>query len=324
MNRREFLKTTALGAGALGLGKGKVNAQSAEPSAAMAQAASAFLERLGGARSNASLPLSSEQRTAWHWFPDNFYPNREGVTLKEMNAQQRAAALELLRMSTSERGFDKAQAIMATQRDLGRDPLDYHVTVFGDPASRAWAWAFEGHHLSLNYTVSSGQVVVAPVFLGASPTYQDNARRAVMRREEEAMREVMRSLSAAQRSTATFDNDTPGDTVTRNAVQVRALEPVGVLVSELSSAQQQLVLEVVSEYLSVLPPSLGATRLEIVRRELVSARLGWAGRLEPRNVYYYRLQGASFLLEHDNSRDGGTHIHSVWREIGRDFGNGLL
>jgi Protein of unknown function (DUF3500) len=322
MNRRAMLKSTALGVGALLLPK--VNAQSADVAAAMSRAARAYLEALGAKRSVANLALNSEKRTAWHWFPANFYPEREGVTLAEMTAAQREAALELLRVSTAERGYAKAQAIMATQRDLGRDPLDYHFTVFGDPSGKSWAWALEGHHLSLNYSVGNGRVVVAPVFLGASPTYQSNARRAVMRREEEAARELMRSLDNARRTRVVFDSDTPGDTVTRNAVRVQPLETVGVPTSEFSSAQSALLLEVVTEYLSVLPTALGTARLEAVKRELPQARFGWAGSLEPRAQHYYRLQGQSFLLEHDNSRDGGTHIHSVWREFNGDFGVGML
>jgi hypothetical protein len=33
--------------------------------------------------------------------------------------------------------------------------------------------------------------------------------------------------------------------------------------------------------------------------------------------HYYRLQGPTFVLEFDNSRNDGTHIHSVWRDFGR-------
>ena len=53
-------------------------------------------------------------------------------------------------------------------------------------------------------------------------------------------------------------------------------------------------------------------------------RFGWAGSFEPRQPQYYRLQGETFLLEFDNSRNGGTHIHSVWRDFDQDFGRHLL
>ncbi|MER3445051.1 MAG: hypothetical protein C4333_13425 [Meiothermus sp.] len=35
------------------------------------------------------------------------------------------------------------------------------------------------------------------------------------------------------------------------------------------------------------------------------------------------MQGPTFLLEHDNSRNGATHIHSVWRDYEADFGANL-
>ncbi|NJK45920.1 MAG: DUF3500 domain-containing protein [Pleurocapsa sp. SU_196_0] len=322
MNRRDVLKSGVVGAGALLLSG--VRAQNADAPSTMARAARGYLEALGPKRASGGLPLSSATRTAWHWFPPTLYTEREGVTLSEMTVAQRTAALELLRVSTSETGYAKAQAIMATQRDLGRDPLEYHFTVFGDPTGNTWAWALEGHHLSLNYAVGNGRVTVAPIFLGASPTYQNNARRAVMRREEEAARELMRSLDANRRDKAIFDSDTPGDTVTRNATRVQPLAAVGIPVSELSSAQTALLLEVVTQYLSVLPPALAATRLEAVRASWHKPDFGWAGSLEPRKIHYYRLQGQSFLLEHDNSRESGAHIHSVWREFENDFGAGVL
>jgi Protein of unknown function (DUF3500) len=322
MNRRDVLKSGVIGTGALFLPR--VRAQNADAPSLMARAARAYLEALGAKRSTGGLPLSSPTRTAWHWFPPTLYTEREGVALLEMTVPQRTAALELLRVSTSEAGYAKVQAIMATQRDLGRDPLEYHFTVFGDATGNTWAWALEGHHLSLNYAVGNGRITVAPIFLGASPTYQNNARRAVMRREEEAARELMRSLDASKRGKAIFDVDTPGDTVTRNATRVQPLEAVGIPVSELSSAQTALLLEVVTQYLSVLPPALATTRLEAVRREWAQTRFGWAGSLEPRQVHYYRLQGQSFLLEHDNSRESGAHIHSVWREFSNDFGASVL
>lgn len=51
----------------------------------------------------------------------------------------------------------------------------------------------------------------------------------------------------------------------------------------------------------------------------LGSRFGWAGLLEPRRAQYYRFQSPSYLLEFDNSRNEGTHIHSVWRDFARDF-----
>jgi hypothetical protein len=55
---------------------------------------------------------------------------------------------------------------------------------------------------------------------------------------------------------------------------------------------------------------------------LDSIRVGWAGSDQPRQPHYFRIQGANFLIEFDNS--GGNHIHSVWRDFEGDFGRDVL
>ena len=85
-------------------------------------------------------------------------------------------------------------------------------------------------------------------------------------------------------------------------------------VSATTSAESSLVAEILS----------AEADFERIRAAgLEQIRFGWAGNLEPRRPQYYRLQGPTFLLEFDNSRNGGTHIHSVWRDFQRDFGQSL-
>jgi len=77
-------------------------------------------------------------------------------------------------------------------------------------------------------------------------------------------------------------------------------------------------------YLGLLPESIATPSFErISSAGIENIRFGWAGNLEPRRPHYYRLQGPTFLLEFDNSRNGGTHIHSVWRDFEADFGQHL-
>ena len=40
--------------------------------------------------------------------------------------------------------------------------------------------------------------------------------------------------------------------------------------------------------------------------------------------HYYALSGPSLLIEYDNTQDGANHIHSVWRDLRRDFAGDLL
>jgi hypothetical protein len=260
----------------------------------------------------------------WHWTTPRNFP-RNGLPLREMTPAQRDLALALLQSSVSEAGYYKALDIISLQNDLGNDPELYYVTVFGLPGgAEAWSWRFEGHHLSRHFTVLGEQVIMTPFFLGAWPTQADSGLRA-MPREEDAARELVLSLDEAGRAVAIFQADSLTRHLTQNQPYVSPLEPLGILVGDLGPDQQKLVLEIVQTYLNSLPGDIATPIFERIRTAgFEQLRFGWAGPLEPRRPQYYRLQGPTFLLEFDNSRNGGTHIHSVWRDFEQDFGQHLV
>jgi hypothetical protein len=289
------------------------------------RAATEFLESLDDAqRTKATYTFGDAERVRWHWTTPSGFP-RNGLPLREMSAAQRDLALALLRVSVSEAGYQKALNIISLQNDLGNDPELYFVTVFGAPGGAdPWSWRFEGHHLSRHFTVVTDQVVMTPFFLGAWPTLNDAGLRA-MPREEDAARELVLSLDEARRASAIFQADSLTSHLTQNQPYTGPLEPVGILVGDLGPDQQKLVLEIVQTYLNTLPGDIATPIFERIHRAgFEQLRFGWAGPLEPRRPQYYRLQGPTFLLEFDNSRNGGTHIHSVWRDFEQDFGQHLV
>jgi hypothetical protein len=76
----------------------------------------------------------------------------------------------------------------------GRHSNDFWVVVYGDPGDDAWAWRFEGHHLSVTMAVVGEEVQPAPVFLGANPAAVRHAGRVVVRPlapEEDLARELL-------------------------------------------------------------------------------------------------------------------------------------
>ncbi len=288
--------------------------------ASIGEAASAFLAALDGpALTRAAYPFADPERQRWHWtVPANF--PRNGLPLTAMGETARDLALALLAASVSEAGYRKDREIMSLQRDLGNDPEDYYVTVFGTPGPEPWGWRFEGHHLSRHLTVTGDRVVAAPFFLGAWPTVNDAGLRA-MEREEEAARELVRSLLADGRDDAVFQTESLTDHLTQNLPRVEPLDPVGVALAEVDDGQRSLALEIVDTYLGTLAPEVAAPLSDrIDAAGIDTLTFGWAGSVEPRQPHYYRLQGPTFLLEFDNSRNGGTHIHSVWRDFEQDFG----
>ena len=286
----------------------------------MADRAKLYLDTLDESqRSKTSYAFNDPELTRWHWTTPGNFP-RNGLPLREMGVSQRDAAFALLQISLSAYGLQKSLDIISLQNDLGNDPELYYVTVFGTPGVEPWGWRWEGHHLSRRFNVINGKLSVTPFFLGAWPTV-NNAGLKAMEREEWGARELVTSLDESQRAAAVFDQNAPGRHFTQNDVYVAPLENIGIAVSALNVDQQALVTEILHKYLDTLPDQVAAPHLErLTASGIENIIFAWAGSFETQHPHYYRLQGPTFLMEHDNSRNRGTHIHSVWRDFAEDFG----
>ena len=340
LTRGAALRLAATGAAGLAVGVRSARAAPIATANDVEAAAGAFLASLSPAqRARATFPFGGAERTRWHWTVPTSVP-RNGLPLRQMSTRQRRLALALLRASTSPTGHRKAIDIMSLQGLLQRmstginDPFDadrYFVSIFGRPGERAWGWRLEGHHLSRNFTIVGDTLVTEPFFLGAWPTRAGVAYRTIvqgeraMEREEDAAREIVLSVDGRLRRRVVFSSTSLTDHLTQNAVRVTPLDPVGVVAGDLPSAAQRRVLEIVRTYVANHPPATARRALARVEKAgMARIRFGWAGSLRPGQPHYYRLQGPTFLLEFDNSRNSGTHIHSVWRDFERDYGRHLL
>ena len=144
----------------------------------MQEAAAAFLDSLTTElKVRATLPMDDEEeRVNWHFVPKT--GERKGVDLKDLNEEQEGKLETLLAASLSARGQSKVENIIDLESVLfmlekadHRDPELYYTTIFGQPTpDGTWGWRFEGHHLSLNFTVVNGKLLAeAPHFWGANP-----------------------------------------------------------------------------------------------------------------------------------------------------------
>jgi Protein of unknown function (DUF3500) len=103
---------------------------------------------------------------------------RQGVSLEEMNEEQREHAYALLRASLSAKGYETSRDIMRLNHHLAElvanfDEYGEHLywfTIMGEPsASEPWGWQIDGHHLVINYFVLGDQIVMTPTFMGSEP-----------------------------------------------------------------------------------------------------------------------------------------------------------
>jgi len=275
--------------------------------------------------------LEDPDRFTWGYLPGR----RRGVPLKEMNEAERLAVRALLHATLSSRGEEKVQGVVELEGILRRmegdfrDPDLYYFALFGTPSEeRAWAWRFEGHHLSLNFASWMGGIVGAtPMFFGAHPARVAEGPRTGWRLlgpEEDLARELLASLDPAQRARATLSARAPSDIVLgpgRKSVP----DAAGLAYSEMSAGERQTLERLIGEYLGNLrPEAAAAQRARLEKAGLGGIRFAWAGGDRPGEGHYYRIQGPTFLIEYDNTQDGANHVHSVWRDLQDDFGGDVL
>ena len=346
---------TCLITGVIVDGKGKTRAAEA-----MVKAAQGFLNSLTPEqKAKATFSFADDQRFDWHFVPQD----RKGLPLKEMNEAQRKAAMGLLSSALSQSGYKKAASIISLEpvlaelegdkRRFPRDPQLYYVSIFGEPGKGDWGFRFEGHHISQNFTVAKGTMVVdAPSFFGTNPAEvlsgpQKGLR--VLGAEEDLGRALVMALDEKQRKQAIYDPKAPSDILSFDKRTAQPLDKVGIKASELNGKQYAILEKLMEAYIGNVPDDVAALR----RAKLKNAKkdellFAWSGpiekvpggyKLDPRDQgpgaaptgqtmgfqgHYYRVQAPKFLIEYDNTQNNANHIHSVWRDFSGDWGRDLL
>jgi hypothetical protein len=195
----------------------------------------AFLESLDQEqRSQAVYPLAEAHREQWHYLPATMW-SRAGISLGELNQAQKGLLFQALEKSLSETGYDKARRIIDLEDVLAeasgnaefRDSKKYYAAFYGNPEVDAvWSWSFEGHHLSLNFTISEGKTSIVPRFMGANPAMIQSGPRKGQRtlaNEQDLGLELINSMNEAQRKEALFRAEAYRDIITTNESQVEPL-----------------------------------------------------------------------------------------------------
>ncbi len=277
--------------------------------------------------------FGEEERLNWHFIPRE----RMGLPYGDFTPAQRRLADLLLASGLSHEGISKSLGIIFLEQILYeregraiRDADRYHVTVFDEPTdSGAWGWRFEGHHLSLNFTLQDGEVIAtSPAFMGTNPAIAGEGRYEgveVLAEEQNLGRELLSLFDGTAREDVVFDAEAPRDILTGSTRVAEAGEPLGVAFSDMTGAQRDKLLELLRVYTGRLRPELAEAEFaEVEAAGLDSIHFAWAGSAEPGEPHYYRIHGPTFLIEYDNTQNDANHIHSVWRDLTGDFGRDLL
>lgn len=303
----------------------------------MAAAANNLIATLTPEQKTASVyPLNHDHRLDWHFVPKD----RKGTTLKEMTVEQKHLTTALLAASLSSQGLMKAGTIMSLEsilaviegpnRRFPRDPELYHISIFGEPGpGKTWGWRFEGHHLSLSFTVVKGEHISAtPSFMGTNPDIvMDGPRKGlqVLADEENFGLQLANSLTTEQKQQAIFSDKAPADIITEAKRKVSPLEPQGIAWKDLTGDQREVVWKLVKLYVQRARGEIAEADLKkITDAGQDKLHFAWAGEFKHGEGHYYRIQGPTFLIEYDNTQNNANHIHAVYRDFADDFGEDLL
>lgn len=303
-------------------------------------AAAAFLKSLpADLRKQAQFSFDARQRTEWYFVPRE----RDGVNLLALDDAQSEALGPLLGSALSAEGLLAARGVLKhenilrrieTERGVAnasrRDPGLYYTSVFGEPrTSSPWAWRFEGHHLSINVTQVPGQPpVVAPVFMGANPARVLDGPQAGFRLladEEDLARELITLLPEERRRAAMLRDEAFPEILTGNDPSARSLKIEGLAARDMAEPERRQLRRLVERYIARLnPASAGEMLARLDRAGFGEVHFGWAGSIVSGEKHYYRVHGPTLLIEYDNTQNDANHIHTVFRDLDRDFGGDLL
>lgn len=302
--------------------------------ASIAEARDAFFKSLGKQdQAKVLRPALDKEWRKWSNLPPR--PDYAGVCLKDISPEQISSFLNLLAESTSAYGFEKIRDIILSDDkliDLANPPSGvllgsnwYWVVLFGEPSDNGiWGWQIDGHHLGLNVIINGGELSIAPSFIGTQPSNFSYGKRKniqPMKTEMDVPYDIIESLNDAQLTKVVVG------TRTQNLSAGPGLDKVmpqkkGLAISDLNREQKQMVLELASAWINIMPEKFAKKDFRHVRRHMNSGRFAWRGKTSRKDPVYYSLNMSGFFVEFTHNNLGGdpfAHIHSVYRKIGSDY-----
>ena len=315
------------------------HAQAGPSGAEMRERMTRFLASLNAQQADAAqFSFNSAARPAWNFMLGA--RTAPGLPLERMSAPQKDLALDVLATATSATGLEKSMNIML-QQDILRDEWGkgapdrnrerFSVQVYGTPAARgAWGWRWEGHHLSLSFTLVDDVVVsTTPSSYSSEPNTVPSGphRGLVVLKEEEALgRALFQDLSRGNRRAAVISRRSLGNIQSNGGAEVRVRgENAGVALGDLPQGQADIVRRLIEVYTTeVLPAPLARQQAaRIAGEDEAALRFAWAG-ADLDGSIYYRITGANLLIEFASLPRQPLHLHAVFHDTARNFGRHVL
>lgn len=271
----------------------------------------------------------------WSNLPDQLF-KRSGLRMDKLAADQVKGVQAILAAALSQEGLTQVNQITTADGVLaasGGQNLDfgadhYWIRFVGTPSdSAAWTIQYGGHHLAVNVTVVGSNMTMAPTLWGAQPAMYAVTGVGVepLSGETNKAFEMMNALDATQQTAAILTGNI-SEIVLGAGQDGKTLVQEGVKASTFNAEQKTKLLALVQEWLRPLNDDNSAAKLKAAEGEIDQMTFAWHGSTQLGQPIYYRVQSPTFVIEFAHQQGGGanaggiTHIHSIYREIGNDYG----
>jgi len=277
-----------------------------------------------------------DQRDNWSNLPVGNVP-RGGLRWGDLDATQKAAAMEMLKAALSENGVQQVVDNMngdeylklnsRRQTSFGSD--EYFISFLGEPSTTSgWMFQFGGHHLAINITVVGDQMTMSPSLTGGQPIdfeWEGKQVRQVAE-EEDAAYALIGSLTDDQKKKAVLAGKY-GDI--KFGPGASKIEPSsdGLQVSELDAKQVELLKALIATRIGVLNETHAKIELEKIVAEFSNTWFSWRGPTEAGGDASFRIESPTILMEYSPQRLGGVptnHLHLMYRDPSNDYGVGFI
>lgn len=312
-----------------------VFAQEVPAGAAMTQAATRFVEVLDHSQKlKATLDYNDAERLNWHFIPRE----RKGIGMWDLNGATLKAAEALVSSGLTQAGYHKTLEVRSLEevlylfeggteeeRRAKRHPHKYFITLFGTPSPKSlWGWRFEGHHLSLNFSIKNNKIISStPEFFGANPGQIDAGPGRFLRvlgKREDIARQILKASPADQQSKLWLSKKAPKDIRGGGVAQPIVDNAEGVRYADMTPEQQALLKSLIAEYLTAMPASVVRERMQGIEKSgMDDIHFAWWGGSELNEPHHYVVQGSTFIIEYNNTQNSANHVHAIWRNLAGDF-----
>ena len=238
--------------------------------------------------------------------------------------------MALMEVVLSRDGYKKAVDIMNGDEVLknnskgGGPPFglaEYFIAILGTPSvTTPWMVQFGGHHLALNVTIVGPNNVLTPSLPAAQPasyTLNGESFRPLGDENDKGFA-LINALDAGQQAKAILPSRV-ADLVLGAGQDGKTIQPEGLLASDMTPAQQDMLLDLAREWVGILNDEGAAAKMAEIKSNLAKTYFAWSGPTTNGSVAYFRIQGPTVVIEYAPQKTV-DHVHTIYRDPTNDYG----